>query len=602
MCGISGAYNYSSKPENIEAIINKINKIQHLRGPDDKGLWKSNCKKLCFGHTRLSIIDLTKNANQPFVSTDQNYVITFNGEIYNYKSLKNELLKNNIFFKSNSDTEVILEAYKFWGIKFLEKLRGMFAFVIWDNKKKLLLLARDPFGIKPLYFSKKNGIYYFASQAKSLLSVDSIGSDYSNPGITSYYLWGNVQEPYTLYKDITSIPAGSCMSIDSSGNEKLIKYADLKNTILNAKNLNFQNYNEKNEYLLEAISETVNTHQVSDVPITVLLSAGIDSNVILNTISDKNKINCSALTLDFNFKGKEDEVHLARKSANLNKIDHDILQISEEQLPLLLENFFSKMDVPTNDGFNNFLVSYLARKNQKKIILSGIGGDELFFGYPSFKLIPLLRNILKFIPDSQFLKSISKNNIYPILKKNNLKTKYSGIFEYGRNISTAFFLIRSLFLPNELNEFISENILKSGIEELNIIENCKEDIKDFSDDRLAIMYLEIKYYLCSKLLRDADWASMSHSVELRTPFVDWSYFKKIIPLLKSDKKINKYNMLHCLKKNLPDELLKRKKTGFSIPHEKFLKEYSVKRKFPNPLRDWSLLSYNMYLKKNNNLF
>ena len=135
MCGISGAYNYSSKPENIVAIINKINKIQHLRGPDDKGLWKSNCKKLCFGHTRLSIIDLTKNANQPFVSTDQNYVITFNGEIYNYKSLKNELLKNNIFFKSNSDTEVILEAYKFWGIKFLEKLRGMFAFVIWDNKK-----------------------------------------------------------------------------------------------------------------------------------------------------------------------------------------------------------------------------------------------------------------------------------------------------------------------------------------------------------------------------------------------------------------------------------------------------------------------------------
>ena len=116
----------------------------------------------------------------------------------------------------------------------------MFAFVIWDNKKKLLLLARDPFGIKPLYFSKKNGIYYFASQTKSLLSVDSIGSDYSSPGITSYYLWGNVQEPYTLYKDITSIPAGSCMSIDSSGNEKLIKYADLKNTILNAKNLNFQ--------------------------------------------------------------------------------------------------------------------------------------------------------------------------------------------------------------------------------------------------------------------------------------------------------------------------------------------------------------------------
>ena len=220
MCGINGIYNYLNKPINSKSIVEKIVKIQHTRGPDDQGIWESKCKKVCFGHNRLTIIDLSKNGKQPFISKDENFVITFNGEIYNFKEIKKELTSNNIDFKSNSDTEVIIESYKYWGLSFVKKLRGMFAFALWDSIKKKLILARDPFGIKPLYYSKKNGIYYFASQVKSLLSIEDISFSKSEAGIVSYYLWGNIQEPFTLYKDIQFIKRGTCTVIDNDGKDE----------------------------------------------------------------------------------------------------------------------------------------------------------------------------------------------------------------------------------------------------------------------------------------------------------------------------------------------------------------------------------------------
>ena len=157
--------------------------------------------------------------------------------------------------------------------------------------------------------------------------------------------------------------------------------------------------------------------------------------------------------------------------------------------------------------------------------------------------------------------------------------------------------MRSLFLPFEIEELVSPNIFKIGLEELNILENLEKDVKEISDDRLSIMYLELKYYLCSKLLRDADWSSMSHSIEMRTPFVDWSFFKKLIPLLKSDNNINKKNLLNCVKNKVPKDLFTRKKTGFGIPHRNYLKKLFIKRKFRNPIRDWSLFSYTKYLNQ-----
>ena len=597
MCGISGLYNYRKRDLDAKKIIKKIINLQDKRGPDFNGIWHSDCQKVYFGHNRLSIIDLSNNANQPFVSNDKNYIITFNGEIYNYKQIRAELKKKDVKFKTSSDTEVLLESYKFWGIKFLDRLRGMFAFAIWDNIKKTIILARDPFGIKPLYFTKKNDVLYFASEIKSILSIENLTFKKSEKSIVSYFLWGNVQEPNTLYKDIESVKGGTVKIINENGSEYEYQFASIKDAILNSKSVNYKNEKSLNDKLKFLIEDTVKFHQVSDVPINILLSAGIDSSVILSSLSDADKKNCSALTLDFELNKKKNESTLARKTANLNKINHSSKLIDDDDIKNLIEDFYLKMDSPTNDGLNNFLISYLAKKNGSKVIISGIGGDEFFSGYPSFERIPKINTLLKSFPKKDFIGDIIFKLLRPTLKLFNINPKYAGILKYGRSIDESFFLQRSLMFPNEIKEFISPEIFKEGYNQLDIFNELNKDVKDFEDANLAIMYLEIKYYLSSKLLKDADWVSMSHSLELRTPFVDWHFFTQLLPSLKSNMKISKENLLNCYKEKLPNELFHRKKTGFEIPHQHFHQLITKKKsKASNSLRNWSVLSYSKYLQ------
>lgn len=597
MCGISGIYNCFDKKINSREIIKKIIRLQHKRGPDGNGIWESKSKKITFGHNRLSIIDLSNAANQPFISNDNKLAITFNGEIYNYLQIKKELIQKGIKFKSKSDTEVVLESYKFWGIKCLNKFRGMFSFAIWDDNKKKLILARDPFGIKPLYYTEMNGVFYFASQIKSLLSIENLKFDIFNAGVVSYYLWGNLQEPYTLYKNIKSLEKGTCLIIDENNKYEVINYANLKKLILETEEKIFKNKNEKISYLKNIIEETVKFHHISDVPRTLLLSSGIDSNVILSAMNNENKKDSSALTLDFKFKGSLNETTLAKESIKLNNINHIIGEISEkDEFANLIDNYYKDMDSPSNDGFNTYLVSFLAKKNNSKIIISGIGGDEFFGGYPSFNIIPKLNLLFNFFPQINFIENFFEKNFYNFFKKKKLKTKYLSILKYGRKINSAFLLNRSLFLPFEIEEFVEKKQFIEGYQELDYLNNSNHELEEFNDPRLSIMYLEIQYYLCSKLLKDADWASMSHSLELRTPFIDWFFFKEIISIVKSDLKLNKSDMVECFKEKLPKNITKRKKTGFAIPHDFYLNKLLIKKNYPNSLRDWSIYSFKKYLE------
>ncbi len=596
MCGISGIYNYLEKPISKNNIIKKIIKIQHKRGPDDNGIWESNCNKLCFGHNRLSIIDLSSRASQPFVSIDEQYTITFNGEIYNYKELKKELIKENVKFKSESDTEVIIESYKHWGIQFVKKLRGMFAFAIWDNIKKELILARDPFGIKPLYFSKKNNILFFASQVKSILSIESLSFEKSGKSVLDYYLWGNIKEPFTLYKDISSISRGTVKIFDSKCNETTYEYASLKETIIKSEKNYFKNKTELNEKLSYLIKDTVNYHQISDVPVTFLLSSGIDSNVLLAASKKEQNTNYNSLTLDFSEKLKESP--LAEIGSKLNKIDHIIEKIDDNQITELILKYFEFMDMPTNDGLNNYVVSYFAKKNGSKVLISGIGGDELFSGYPSFQRIPIMKRMSKVIPSNKKLQNFLYNITYNILSKFNKNTKYAGIIKYSHNTFNSFMLQRCVFTPEELNDLINKKIINEKVNDLEFQKYNEMNDNDFENQQLKIMYYEIKYYLCSKLLRDSDWTSMANSIELRTPFVDWFFFKELLPILKSNIKISKKNMLDGFKGKVPNELYDRKKTGFNIPYKQYYKKISgIKHRYSDPIKDWSILSYEKYLNK-----
>ena len=595
MCGICGIYNFSSQNIDSIKIIKKINNLQKNRGPDGNNLWQSDCKKISLGHTRLSIIDLSNKADQPLMSRDRNFVITFNGEIYNYKEIRKLLFKKNIRLNSKSDTEIILESYKLWGIKFLNYLRGMFSFAIYDRQKKQVILARDPFGIKPLYFTKKNNVFYFASQIKSLLSINGLSFEKSEKGITSYYLWGNVQEPLTLYKDIQSVKRGNIKIINENGIEENYEYTNIKETILNSKADYFKSENEAIEKLKELILDTVKYHQVSDVPITLPLSAGIDSNVLLAAMNKDDKKKNLALTIDFDNNKKLNESVIAEKSASINNMEHSIKKINENEVLELINEYYKKMDSPTNDGLNTFLLSYYAKEKKSKIIISGIGADEFFFGYPSFKRIRVLNSFFNFFP-IKFNGEKFLNFSLPIFKKLKLNTKFSGIFKYGSTIEKAFFLQRSLFLPKEIKEFLTPETFNNGLDELNILDQLKEDVKNFDDTNLATMYLENKYYLSSKILRDADWTSMANSIECRTPFIDWFFFKDLLPILKSNIKITKKSLVNCFKEKLPEVLYTRKKTGFNIPYKKYYENISNKKvSYSHPIKNWSKLNYEKYL-------
>ena len=595
MCGISGIYNFSQKNINQKQIIERIVKLQNSRGPDAKGIWHSNNNKVTLGHNRLSIIDLSDKARQPFVSRDNNLIITYNGEIYNYKEIRDELSQNKISFKSNSDTEVILESYKYWGVEFVKKLRGMFAFAIWDNTKQELLLARDPFGIKPLYYFKINNILFFASQVKSLLSINNFTFPKSDKSIMDYYLWGNVREPHTLYKDIYSLERGTLKIIDRNFNENLYEYANLKETILGSKKYFFKNKLELDEKLNHIIRDTVKYHQVSDVPVTFLLSSGIDSNVLLAASENGPNTKLNTLTLDFSEKLKESS--LAEISSKINKIDHTIQNIDDDEIMDLILNYYKLMDVPTNDGLNNYLVSYFAKKKGSKVLISGIGGDEFFGGYPSFKRIPIMTQFSKYFPKNKDLKNSLHKILYKLLKMLNTNTKYADVLKYGNNTFDAFKLQRCVFNPEEVMDLINKNTIEETLNDLEFYKDNETNNNDFDNEQLKIMYYEIKYYLCSKLLRDADWTTMSNSTELRTPFVDWFFFKELLPILKSNIKISKFNMLDSFKELVPNELYSRKKTGFAIPIDEYYKKISGKeRTYSNPIKDWSMLSYKKYIQ------
>ena len=599
MCGISGIYNFLNKEIDSRRAIKKIIKIQNSRGPDENGLWISNCKNITFGHNRLSIIDLSEKAKQPFISKDENFIITFNGEIYNYIEIKNELIKKKIIFKSNSDTEVIIEAYKYWGLDCLKKFRGMFAFAIWDNIKKELILARDPFGIKPLYYSKKNNILFFASQVKSILSIDNLSFEKSGKHVLDYYLWGNINEPYTIYKDIYSIEKGTAKIFDRNFNETSFEYANLKETIIKSEKNYFKNESELNEKLNHIIKKTVNYHQVSDVPVTFLLSSGIDSNVLLAASKKDKNINLNALTLDFSEKLKESP--LALVGSKINKIHHIVKKVDDNKIIELILEYYRHMDMPTNDGLNNFVVSYFAKKNGSKVLISGIGGDEFFSGYPSFKQIPIMRKISKIIPKNKNFQNFLYNIFYKILVKSNKNTKYAGVLKYCHNTFDSFMLKRCVFTPEEIRELINSNIIDEKIDDFDVQRENEIKDNDFENEQLKIMYYELKYYLCSKLLRDCDWASMANSIEMRTPFVDWHFFNELLPILKSNIKISKKNMLDSFKDKIPLELYDRKKTGFTIPYIHYFKKVSGRKNIYNdPIKDWSILNYEKYIvnKKN----
>ena len=563
MCGIAGVFNFSkSLSDGVdERELDLMSNSMIPRGPDSGGVWIGQKKNIGLVHRRLSIIDISKSGDQPMVSVDGRYHIVFNGEIYNHHDLRQSLKKDGFKFRSESDTEVLLNLYAAYGSKMVDHLRGMFAFAIWDKNTDTLFLARDPFGIKPLYFSSNGGEFRFSSQVKSLLAGGRVDTNPEPAGYVGYFLMGSVPEPFTLYKSIKSMAAGSTLTVNSVGLIKEVKYWALARFISDIES----RPNEGGESFEEIIDESVRFHLTADVPVGLFLSGGVDSAVLAKAARKNQKV--SAVTLGFQdyIGGNDDEIPVAVKTAKMLDMFHGIQYVNKNDFMQHRDHFFQQMDQPSVDGLNTYFVSLIAKKYGLKVALSGVGADEWLAGYPGFNEIPKIA----MLPNINKLGTYIRTLVSARLPRN-ISPKWASLLEYGGSIAGGYLLRRGLYFPWELYGLLDSEFLEVGIRDLEICDRLTKSMDGIKSARLKISALELDWYMKNQLLRDADWAGMAQSVEVRTPFVDIEFAKKILSSICSCGSYSKVNVKNDYQNILPTDVIRKKKTGFSVPLHKWM--------------------------------
>jgi asparagine synthase (glutamine-hydrolysing) len=570
MCGINGIFAYhraANRPCETELL--KTREAMHARGPDGAGTWWDSERRCGLGHRRLSIIDLSECAAQPMTCGDGSLVVVFNGEIYNYPSLRRKLEAGGAQFRTNSDTEVLLHLYARHGLDMVHELRGMFAFAIWDEQKKGLFLARDVYGIKPLYTANDGWTFRFASQVKALLAGNHVSRDPEPAGIVGFHLFGSVPEPFTFYREIRALPAGHVQWIDTAGAREPRPYGSISRILTDGARDPIRP-TELNEHVRAAVLESVRAHLLSDVEVGLFLSAGIDSGALLGLMCDAGQRNIRAITLAFDeFRDSpEDEAPYARKIADHFGAQHIVRRIGEKEFKDDLPAIFDAMDQPSIDGVNTWFVAKAAKEAGLKVVLSGIGGDELLAGYPSFADVPRWRR--RFGPWAQvpglgWLLSGLARGIAPWFLRS--RPKALGIFKYSGTWPGAYLLRRGLFLPEELRHLIEPEMALEGLRRLQPLRQLSKSlVPDPSSSIGRVCALESSFYLRNQLLRDADWAGMAHSLEIRVPLVDPSLLRSLAPAIGTlAPGIGKAALARAPSKELPGDIIARAKSGFGVP-------------------------------------
>jgi asparagine synthase (glutamine-hydrolysing) len=577
MCGLAGAFLFRETQDRyaFENAVQRMCDRMQARGPDAFGCWSDAEAGLCLGHRRLSILDLESRANQPMHSDDARYVIVFNGEIYNFRDLRRELERDGEVFRTHSDTEVLLKFYAREGEGMLTRLRGMYAIAIWDKKARVVFLARDPYGIKPLYISRNKDGWLFASQVKALLASGMVADDADPVGQAGFWLMGSVPEPHTWFRDISALPAGSWCRIMADG--QLVgphKYWDIGDSWRDAPECRLTQA-EAQEMVRAAVSESVRKHLVSDVPVGVFLSGGIDSGSLAGLIKDAGASGIQGITIAFNeFQGRhENEVPVAAEIARSYGIQHYVRTITRKEFEADLPRILLAMDQPSIDGINTWYASKAVAELGLKVVISGVGGDELFFGYPSFSQLPKLVsgwNRLSHIPNASTL----ANMALALLARRSGNPRWRWLTRQAGSLYGAYWLRRGLFTPDELPELMSEAFSFVALQNLNPGSLLEKMVGALPADAMAAVgQIESMAYLRNQLLRDSDWASMDHSVELRTPLVDAWLLRDLMPVLRSFGRLKGKHMLAASPATrLSKNIVGRVKTGFGIPMGAWMSE------------------------------
>lgn len=572
MCGLNGIFAYkdsASSPSRDELLATRDHMFN--RGPDDVGEWWARDRRISFGHRRLSIIDLSHRASQPMVSACGRYVIVFNGEIYNYLELRQNLQSKGYAFRSRSDTEVLLHLFAEEGEEMIHYLRGMFAIAIWDSTRRCLFLARDPYGIKPLYYADDGKTFRFASQVKALVAGGEVGTDLDSAALIALCLFGSVPEPISINRNIRALPAGHTLLV-CGGSHHPRRYHSVASTYAGAEQSRQPRAVGADRLAIarEHLLQSVRAHLVADVPVGAFLSAGIDSSALVGLMRDAGQSEIQTVTLSFaEFEGSlNDEGPIAREVARTYGTNHTKRVVTKAEFEGDLPKILAAMDQPSIDGINTWFVSKAARELGWKVAISGIGGDELLGGYPSFRDIPNWTRWLSVAAAVPGLgKLVRKAGMAIGPHRLRVSAKGLSLLEYGGSFEGAWLLRRCIYMPSELPGILDPDLVRDGLSRLEPLAIVRAALDPPPQGKFAqIATMEAALYMRNQLLRDTDWASMAHSLEVRTPLVDATLLKQIAALGPPELGLpakQELALAPCVP--LPQAVTERKKTGFATP-------------------------------------
>jgi asparagine synthase (glutamine-hydrolysing) len=598
MCGILGLSLIGRREDAIEAVERGLAAIIH-RGPDDRGLIAvaavADHQQVVFGHQRLAIIDLSNAGHQPMFDPQTGNWISYNGEVYNFKELRSELQGHGCTFRSNSDTEVLLQSYRVWGRECVKRWRGMFALAIWDEQRKEIFIARDRLGIKPLYYySGGTGVspvcgggygktahgqdaratFIFGSELRAILATGLVEPKLNITAVDTFLMFGAVQDPLTIIDGIKSLPAGHTLTLKANGAIELYEYWDFLSeppAVAGGYSPQSSDPTRMIGRLRDTLAEAVRLRLISDVPLGVFLSGGIDSSAIAMLAQSQSLDPVKTFTIGFE-ETSFDEGAQAKETARLLGVEHHPILLTEAEMLASYQDAVAALDQPSMDGVNTFHVSRAVKNAGMTVALSGLGGDEVFCGYDHFRTIPRREHLLERWSGAPFmLRRFASSMVLGNGSDRNAKLRALILAEYG--FPHPYFLSRTLFLPNQIAELLKPEAL-AGIDYGDWGARMKTILCRSSslDPINRLSYLELKTYIANTLLRDTDVMSMAHSLEVRVPLLDHVLVEDMFRMPGSMKmgKTAKPLLVGSLPKALPTPVTSGTKRGFVLPFAKWL--------------------------------
>lgn len=573
MCGMAGVI--GSDPELVRNATERAADALVHRGPDDHGtaLRRFGRKWVGLGHCRLSILDLSPLGHQPMIHSPTGCIIIFNGEIYNFHHLRAELRREGDEFRSHCDTEVLLAGLVRHGQSFLARLEGMYAFAFFDPRTSSLLLARDPAGMKPLYFAETQDGLVFASETRAILATGLVKPRIDRRGIAGFLAYGAVQHPHTVFDGVRSLPPGACLLLkpDLPGAASETHTASA-----------FWRFPEARAEMTEsracdAIRRTldlaVRDHLVADVPVGLFLSSGLDSTILAG-LAARHSPSMRSLTVIFSGEPDINEQRLARETANQFGLEHTEISVSSAAAEAAVQDWLGKLDQPSIDGLNVFVISEAARERGIKVALTGLGGDELFGGYPSFRDVPRLSRMMRFLRPVPTRLRHHLVRVGAMGRSSVARAKLQDITNGNGALRSIYLQRRRLMSDCQLKRLgcVASNL---GLDSDFLDPDDTLDIDDTEEDAIrAISQLEFRLYQGNMLLRDADANGMAFGLEIRVPFLDQRLLNLVHAIPGSVRLPPRANTKHLLRRAFADlvrpEILAQHKRGFVLPIRRWM--------------------------------